>query len=325
VALTLSVAMCTYNHAEFLGRALEALVSQSRPADEIVVVDDGSSDSTPEVLARFAAAHPSIRAVRNEQNRGVLEASKRAQGLAQGDFLYAASSDDYLLPGAFERLLGLVERNPSAGIAFGKVVLTDPSGRVLGTPGPTCWTRALYATPEVYRDEFLSRESAELSLCSSMIFRRAALAEIGGFRPELGPYGDTFAAHALGLRWGACYAPQSMVVFRANPGGFARRIARQPGVALGFVDRIVDAMRSPPCQGLFPETYVQRWAAERRRATIDQITRSLRDASDRALAAKKVLGALGESVSAAERAALLVLEASQERLPRRVEELLRAD
>ena len=71
---TLSVVLPNYNHGDVIARALEALLHQERRPDEIVVVDDASTDDSRDVIARFAARSASIRVLVNEQNQGVIAA-----------------------------------------------------------------------------------------------------------------------------------------------------------------------------------------------------------------------------------------------------------
>ena len=66
----LTAVVCTYNHGQYLRRALHAIVSQSRPPDELIVVDDGSTDHTPSVLDEFQSSHPGTIVVRSPRNVG---------------------------------------------------------------------------------------------------------------------------------------------------------------------------------------------------------------------------------------------------------------
>jgi glycosyltransferase involved in cell wall biosynthesis len=72
IPATLSVVLPNYNHAKLIGRALEALLAQGRAADEIIVIDDGSTDDSVSVIDRFAAGAPSIRVLQNANNTGVI-------------------------------------------------------------------------------------------------------------------------------------------------------------------------------------------------------------------------------------------------------------
>src|SRR5258707_12471256 len=69
---TLSVVLPNYNHARFIGRALAALLGQERAADEIIVIDDGSTDDSVAVIERIAAAAPTIRLLRSPSNAALI-------------------------------------------------------------------------------------------------------------------------------------------------------------------------------------------------------------------------------------------------------------
>lgn len=84
---TLSVVLPNYNHGNVIARALEALLTQERTADEIVVVDDGSTDDSRDVIARFAAKAASIRVLLNAQNQGVIPALIRGLEAASGRYV----------------------------------------------------------------------------------------------------------------------------------------------------------------------------------------------------------------------------------------------
>ena len=82
---TLSVVLPNYNHAKFVGRALAALLGQERAADEIIVIDDGSTDDSVAVIERIAAAAPTIRLLRNPSNIGVIPTLQRGLEAARGN------------------------------------------------------------------------------------------------------------------------------------------------------------------------------------------------------------------------------------------------
>ena len=92
--MKISVAMCTYNGAEFLPVQLESIFAQTRPPDEIVICDDGSTDETPEVLARHGKR---VRVVRQE-NLGRSGARNTAVREARTPFVSFLDSDDLWCP-----------------------------------------------------------------------------------------------------------------------------------------------------------------------------------------------------------------------------------
>src|ERR1700674_2804175 len=75
---TVAVALCNYNHGKYLDGCLRAIVTQSRPADQIVIVDDGSTDDSKDIILNYAARHPTISAYFNGVNQGVMTSLKRA-------------------------------------------------------------------------------------------------------------------------------------------------------------------------------------------------------------------------------------------------------
>lgn len=276
---TLAVLMPNYNHARFIGRALEAVVTQSRPPDEFVIVDDASTDDSLDVLTDYAQRHSFVRLLRHETNRGVVAALATLLANATADWVLFVSADDWVLPGFFEQAMALVEQHPQAGIAFGEVCVVSEADdrRLLETRQVKAWQKPLYATPEVFRRDFLQTTPTWFSLTHSTIYRRDALSAIGGFRRELGHQSDTVALRTLALRHGACYVPQPCAMWRITEGGSAAREARNTPAMLGLIDALGALLRSPEYRDLFPEEYVRRWERDLRAETLEHFILKLRE------------------------------------------------
>src|ERR1700677_4302933 len=75
-SMSLSVILPNYNHAKLIPRALYAFLNQTPPAEEIIVIDDGSTDDSVKVIEEFARRHRSIRLIRHPANRGIVAAVK---------------------------------------------------------------------------------------------------------------------------------------------------------------------------------------------------------------------------------------------------------
>ena len=106
-----SVIICAYNYARFLPRCLESVMSQTRPADEVIVVDDGSTDETPNVVAGFPSAKY-IRQVRN----GKASAFNRGFAASAGELICHLDADDYWLPEKLERTIDILSQSGAGGI-----------------------------------------------------------------------------------------------------------------------------------------------------------------------------------------------------------------
>lgn len=96
-ACTVSVCMATYNGQRFVHDQLKSILDQLRADDEVVVVDDGSSDATVAVIE--AMRDPRIRLFRNAQNQGYVRTFELAMKEARGDVLFLADQDDLWAPG----------------------------------------------------------------------------------------------------------------------------------------------------------------------------------------------------------------------------------
>lgn len=106
----LSLVIPVYNVARFLPRCLESLAALVPAADEIVVVDDGSTDDCPRILCEFQSQLPQMRVIRQD-NGGLSAARNTGLDAASGTFLAFVDSDDFLEPNAYAAPLHLAEQD----------------------------------------------------------------------------------------------------------------------------------------------------------------------------------------------------------------------
>ena len=105
-----SVVIPAYNVERYLKECLDSVISQTYHNLEIICVDDGSVDKTPEILAEYASADKRIRVIRQE-NSGLSVSRNRGIEAAQGKYLYFLDSDDYILPDHFRKLISIMEKD----------------------------------------------------------------------------------------------------------------------------------------------------------------------------------------------------------------------
>lgn len=98
-----SVCLATWNGAAYVGEQLTSILEQLAPGDEVVVVDDASADTTPDVVA--ALADPRITLIRRDVNRGYVRTFEEALRAATGDVLLLSDQDDVWLPGRVEAMV----------------------------------------------------------------------------------------------------------------------------------------------------------------------------------------------------------------------------
>lgn len=132
-AVTVSVAMCTYNGERFLQQQLDSLASQTRQPDEVVVCDDCSTDNTVAILDRWAESVPfSVRIIRNQSNLGCFHNFENALKNVEGDVVFLADQDDVWHSNKIEVMLNVFEKNPNVGLVFHNTNVIDAAGNDLG-------------------------------------------------------------------------------------------------------------------------------------------------------------------------------------------------
>lgn len=125
---SVAVVIPTYNRASWLPATLESVLRQTRPADEILVIDDGSKDDTAEVCEGFA---PRVRYI-GKENAGVAEARNFGVRQATSDWVAFLDSDDLWEPEKLEIQMAAHEAVPEAGWSFSDCILVDGNDRPLG-------------------------------------------------------------------------------------------------------------------------------------------------------------------------------------------------
>ncbi|MDP7017651.1 MAG: glycosyltransferase [Pirellulaceae bacterium] len=265
---TLTVVMPNYNHAKYLPRSLDAVLRQTRPPDEFLVLDDASTDNSVEILEQYEQQHSVMRVLRNETNQGVNVANNRLFAEATGDYLHAAAADDNWPPSFYESAMGMAQSHPQAGLIFGKMEICDQHGDLLSTVAVSAWREPLFADPARYLAEYLDAELATHAATVSTIFRRDAFMSVGGYRSDLGSWADSFAARAVGLRHGACYLPDLCGRMTRVVGSHSDQSNQQPAKQIEMIARAARMMRSDEFRDTFPAEHVARWRREFRRLTI---------------------------------------------------------
>lgn len=168
-----SVVLPTYNRANWLPGAIETALDQTYESLRVLVIDDGSTDETPEVLSEYSD-HPKVRTFRNDRNRGIAYTRNRGTELADGEYICVLDDDDRWNPGKVERQVKLMDRRSDEYCG----VFTD--GRRIHD-GDVVYRVETGARGDVY-PEILVRNFVLPH--ASLLLRRDALISVGGYDTE---------------------------------------------------------------------------------------------------------------------------------------------
>ena len=121
-----SIAMATYNGAEYLQAQLQSFIDQTRQPDELIITDDCSTDETEAIVRDFAQTAPfKVLFSRNEQNLGYCGNFNAALMKTTGDLVFLSDQDDVWFPEKIEHMVSVAERNPDALVLMNDAALTD--------------------------------------------------------------------------------------------------------------------------------------------------------------------------------------------------------
>jgi glycosyltransferase involved in cell wall biosynthesis len=220
-ALRLSVILPNRNHAMLLPRALDALCRQTRQADEIIVVDDNSTDTSRDVVKNFMAKLPQLRLLENAQQLGTVLTLNRGIKEAAGEAIYCGASDDAIDPDFISTVLAALEAHPAAALACAEARLISESGTFLGyRPIILPQYRPGYVPPAAAAQLLARLDHWVLSVVT--IYRRDLLLRAGGFDPTLGSLCDSFFARAAALEHGFAFVPKVLGTWNIQDDSFSR-------------------------------------------------------------------------------------------------------
>jgi len=239
---TVSVIIPAYNQGRFLGEALDSALGQTHQDFEVVVVDDGSTDETPDVVRsrsdrRIHYLYQDNQGLAAARNTGIRESA--------GAWLSFLDADDAFLPEKLSSLLALAQAHPEAGLAAGQAIPVDEDGRPTGA----VFDRGAPEEPE----DWLLGNPLHVG---SVILNRAWQEAVGWFDVSLRSYEDWDLWLRLALA--GCpmlWLPQPVSLYRFHRGQMIRDGRRMTEANLAVLDKV---FRRPD----LPES----WKANRRRA-----------------------------------------------------------
>ncbi|MBX2810289.1 MAG: glycosyltransferase family 2 protein [Myxococcales bacterium] len=226
-----SVIIPAYNEELYITEAIQSMLAQSYRELDIVVVDDGSSDRTPELLTALAGQEQRIRVV-HQDNQGIVGALNRALAEAHGDYIARMDANDVCPTQRIARQMNYLHDFPEVALVSAWMASTTPKGHFQGSiwrtpalPGEVAW--ALHFGNAVVHAAFLAR--------------REAIDAVGGYRQEgVEHLEDYDLMLRLVGQWVIANLPEVLYFRRELPTGITRRQATTQ--AAGVKRRMADSL-----------------------------------------------------------------------------------
>jgi glycosyltransferase involved in cell wall biosynthesis len=179
-----SVIIPTYNYKQFIQKAIDSVLTQTYKDVEIIVVDDGSTDNTRDIIeSKYAHKVAYI----YQDNKGASAARNKGIALSHGEYLVFLDADDYFLSSSIEERLTILEDNKSIGWVYSRWQYVDIEGNILED--------AFHNAPFAYKKRlrgniFMDMLSGTLINTSSVLLRRSCAEDTGGFDDRLSAFQD---------------------------------------------------------------------------------------------------------------------------------------
>ncbi len=262
-----SIVIPCYNQARFLGDAIASALEQAGPDLEIVVVNDGSTDASAAVAARYP-----VRLVA-QRNHGLSAARNVGLRASTGGIVIFLDADDRLRPGAAAAAVRALEASPGAMIAVGRCVLIDEHGASLPSP----------SLPPVSTDGYVELLRHNCIWTPAMAaYRRDVFAHVGGFDPRVNPAADYDMYLRVARRFPL--APHDAVVaeYRQHAGSMSRDAARMLDATLAVLRRQRRFARRSSAEWIAYRAGMRRWREFYGDHLVEQFRRAIRTRGRRA-------------------------------------------
>lgn len=207
-----SVIMSVYNTEKYVGKAIKSVLDQTFSDFEIILIDDGSADSSIEIVKQLK--DPRIRIVR-QTNHGLVYSFNKAVSLARADFLARMDADDITLPSRFEKEIAWLKADKHRGLVGTYFSYIDeetskPLDVVMDPP---------FKHLDIARLMYIVNPFGH----GSIMMRKDAVAQAGGYHAEYEPSEDYDLWRRIAKDWQIGMIPEVLYLWRFHPGSISRR------------------------------------------------------------------------------------------------------
>jgi glycosyltransferase involved in cell wall biosynthesis len=223
-----SVVVITYNAAEYVAHAIESVLQQTWKNLELIVVDDGSTVETPQVVGRFGDHR--LKYVRQD-NQGPNAARNRGIGESRGEFVAFLDADDWWLPDKICRQVSVAAANPNAGLVYSLAISVDVSGK------ENARTESIVTGRVV--DQLLLGQCIAGSASSAMV-RRKTIDSVGMFDASLQYAEDWEYWIRIASQFDVACVPEYDVYLLSRPGSRGKNALATRDQSLQFIHDALD-------------------------------------------------------------------------------------
>ncbi len=203
--MKVSVIIPNYNYSRFVCEAVDSALAQTYQNKEVIVVDDGSTDDSVELLAKYGNAIKLI----EQANAGVCAARNNGVAASTGELVAFLDADDVWMPTKLEKQVEQFKRDPAIVLSHVGVLDIDADGNILaahtdGMSGKVCTDMLLFERPVI------------LGACSGAMLPKAVFESVGGFDSRLSTAADWDLCFRTALQGEVAFVPETLFKYRLH-------------------------------------------------------------------------------------------------------------
>ena len=238
---SISVIIPNYNHGQFVEKSIRSTFEQTAPPNEIIVVDDGSTDDSVKRLKKIKKEIPILKLFLCEENQGTLRAATIGVKNAKSEILMFRAADDILLPYSIKEGRKAFQKYPESQIAFGEILffrdkITNGTVESLALSNETSFFSPT-SLIELWKPDFNLPEPA-------CFVKKSALLEQGGLFEEAKWYSGWLCFTSIALKYGITFIPKVLNTFRLDSNSYGtanlRNKATQKKVLRFLINRVMN-------------------------------------------------------------------------------------
>ncbi len=221
----LSIIIPCYNYAHYLKDSVESVLEQDYQNYELLLIDDGSSDNTWEIMQEYALRFPQVRIFRHEKNRGIFKSNQTGWNNVRGRYLHFFSADDLYHPNCLTQVMQLFHQNPHLGLVCTDLeYFQDISGEKRTKKAlEGCQKARVFSRLEMI-PLFKATEFWIPGL--TCIVKSDVLKKYGHLDPYLENISDWFCFHKIALFEGIGYIPDKLISMRLHDKTYTATVKR---------------------------------------------------------------------------------------------------
>ena len=200
-----SVIIPNYNYERFLRETIDGVLAQSYSQIEIIVVDDGSADSSKEILGSYGGKLTAI----FQKNQGVSAARNNGVKASSGEYIAFLDADDWWFPTKIEKQIAMFEVDPSLGLVHVGVDEVNAAGELL-------LRRLDGSDGDVAVELLMLTRAGVLGGGSGIVVRRDVFDEVGGFDPRLSTSADWDLFFQVANRYKVGFVKEALIKYRIH-------------------------------------------------------------------------------------------------------------